>query len=257
MIGISFNRKEVNPLDIISGIETMPLNYAITCNWLEDNWIPSEEYLEWAKRAISENDEYGFDIAINYSKKSVCRRIDALVLYNHLNNIFRNRRSYPDKINILKAIGLTSFKIVHKCVIEPRNDLEHLYQKATKEKAEDSIQVAELFLNATQSEFERGSILIVDSSILFGQYHSNPLNFYGNFCGFSDNPMLVVDILRDEIKIVFSKEKEIVFVKIKSFSNSEEIEFSNRLRKHYKELQGRTDKISEQTFKILLKESAI
>jgi hypothetical protein len=252
---IDFVRKEVKPADIISGLNTFPLNNVLFSYWLENTWLTSEIYLDWAKRGIQKNDLYGYSIAITYSKRCVCRRIDALILYNHLYPY--QKRNYPAKINALSEIGLKPARIIQKLIIDFRNELEHLYKKPTKEMAEDAIQLSEFYLDATQVELTNGSILVADSSFLFGQlFTDNKSTLWFN--GFSEHPMLIVDIFKNEIKIVYPKDSEVIFAKKDLFSTQEAIQFANKLRTHYVKNKSRNSmSILPENFELLLNKASL
>lgn len=219
-----------DPDDIIGALKTLSLNKISNCNWFEEQWETSENYLQWAKNGLDKNDNNGFNDAITYSKKCVCRRIDSLILFNHLYPV--KNRKYPDKIAALEQIGITSLKIVQKFIINIRNKLEHLYQIPTKEEAENAVQLADLSLNATQSEYERGSILIVNSSFLF-HLHCKEDNREFSFDGFSSHPMFVVDIFDNRIKIIDPVDLTIKYSPEEDFTKDQVIEMSKILRGHY------------------------
>lgn len=248
-----FKSIKEDPADIISGLKTLSFDRIVNCNWLED-WLPSELYLEWAQKGFEENNDYGLSIAITYSKKCVCRRIDSLLLYNHLYS-FKNKK-YPEKITILSKVGIVSPKIIQKLIIDTRNELEHLYQKPKNESAENAIELAELYINATQEEYDKGSIIIVNSSMLYEHNIKNSISEI-HFKGFSTHPMLVIDIFKDEIKIVYPENQEIRYSKVKDFSESQTIELTNILRKHYKLKNRSSSGFVKKDLQILLDKSHI
>ncbi|MDD2900927.1 MAG: hypothetical protein PHU44_00660 [Syntrophales bacterium] len=255
---IFFSKVKANPSDILDGLNNLPLQDVISCKGLADeleySWLPSEKYLEWAKKGISEKTDYGFNIAITFSKRSVCRRIDTLILYNHLYN-YRNK-PYPTKIDVLTKIGLKPVDILHDLIISLRNELEHSYKSISERDAQVAIQLAEMYIDATQHEIENGSITVVNSSFLFGQsFSSHGCSLWFN--GLSRHPMVVIDIFQQEIKIVFPVEKEIKYAKLNSFSNDEIIYLSTKLRTHYNETSRSYHGISPRAFKLLLEKSSI
>lgn len=257
MKNISFALKEENPDYILSGLKTLPLNNITICRWLEEDWLPAEKYLDWAKKGLKENDDYGFSIAITYSKKCVCRRIDSLILYNHLYP-FKNI-NYPEKLVTLDNLGIVSPKIIHDLVINIRNELEHLYQRPIKEKAENAIELAELYINATQTEFDNGSIVMVHSRNLYTHIFKNSDSSEIHFNGFSTHPMFAVDIFKDEVKIVYPKDREIRFSKIIKFSNNQSMELSQILRKHYQDQLGNKSRsvIAKGDLQVIFKKAKI
>ncbi len=127
-------------------------------------WAPAQRFLEWARRGLSENDDYGFSNAIGYAKKSVARRIDGILRTYHLQAL--SRVNYPLKIKALNELGVSVPQIVSELVIDPRNELEHKYSMPTHRAAGRAIEIAELFLSATDAESSRSSIVAVNWNIL-------------------------------------------------------------------------------------------
>ena len=115
-------------------------------------------------------------------------------------------------------------------IIDPRNELEHLYKKPSKEIAQYSVQLAELYLRATQEDIENGAIIVIDSAFLYG-YGVVSDNICFDFHGFSNHPMFVVDIFKKEMKIILPKERALNYAKIDSFNINELFELSKELRK--------------------------
>jgi len=229
----NFDRKEVDPADILTAAQTIPANEVQTCNWFENEWVPPEEYIQWAKRGLQQpQDEYSLSNAICYAKRVVCRIIDALILGNHLRYFLS--KNYPTKIQALCDIGISIPPIVHELIIDPRNQLEHDYKRPELSKAKHAVQVAELFLNATEKEFKRKPIVALRWNVL-AMHSISKQESKVEFHGFSKEPMLFVDVFVEpvEVKIVHPKDSEVSFTRLECFTQEQSIELANKLREHY------------------------
>ena len=105
---------------------------------------------------MSNPNELGWDIGVSYAKRAVYRRIDGFLANNWLDR-FGGRR-YPEKIEMLREIGIPIPGMVHRQVIGSRNVIEHDYQTVNSEDAANAVDVANLMLSATA--FEGHSSLI-------------------------------------------------------------------------------------------------
>jgi len=231
------SRKQVEPADILSSAKTIPANDVYICNWYQEKWIRPEVYLEWAQKGLSEGkDDYSLSNAICYAKRTACRIIDELILSNHL-CLFIGK-NYPAKIDALSKIGISIVAIVHELIIDPRNQLEHEYERPEQKKAEYAVQIAKLFLDASQIELKRKSIVALAWNVLTAHlmhWQEDKVQESVNFHGFSENPMLFIDVFeeRAKIKIVHPKEEEVCFALLETFTEDQSIELAKKLREHY------------------------
>jgi len=87
--------------------------------------------------------------ALGNAKRAIECRIDTL-LYNYCLHKKSEKEGwfFPKKIEVLRELGIAAPNILKK-INKKRNELEHQYVKPTKGDVEDAIDVAELFLNAT------------------------------------------------------------------------------------------------------------
>lgn len=229
----SFVRKEVEPADILTAARTIPANNVRTCNWFEHEWVPPEEYLQWARRGLQQpQDEYSLDSAVCYAKRVVCRIIDALILGNHLRYFLS--KNYPAKIQGLCEVGISIPPIIHELIIDPRNQLEHDYKRPEFKKAEHAVQIAKLFLYATEKELKRKPIIALKWNISY-RCSSSAKGEVIEFHGFSNEPMLFVDVFTEpvEIKVVHPKDSEVSVARLESFTQEQSIELAKKLREHY------------------------
>src|SRR5262249_40904895 len=100
-------RRDANPCDpqdILDaakhlGVQNVRSSYFLDETWrMGRRWTPSEDYLAWARVGLAEGGEHGWDRALSYAKRAVCRRIDSFLVYNHLR--FAERYPFPAKIEL-------------------------------------------------------------------------------------------------------------------------------------------------------------
>jgi len=154
------------PEDLLDAARTMPPGDIATCDWLSD-WVPATIFLDWARRGLTEADGYGLSNAVTYAKRAAACRIDVLLQYNHL--VPFSRSMFPEKITALRRVGLSIPDVVHELVIDPRNAVEHNYQLPDPETARHAVGVAELFVGATDAEYQRSSIVAVGWNVMGSQ----------------------------------------------------------------------------------------
>jgi hypothetical protein len=125
--------KPVLPGAIIDAVNHTAIGSTPYVSWFRKNksslyemWVAAETYLAWAQTALKQGSADGFDTALTYAKRAACRRIDGFLAYNHLSRF--DRKSYPDKCQILREVGISIPGIVHDLAIDPRNESEHRYQ---------------------------------------------------------------------------------------------------------------------------------
>jgi len=123
MTAAAFARVPTDPRDLLSGIFTLPRGYIAECFKLVPDWIDANTYLEWAKKALGQGGDFGYNIATSCAKLAVCRTIDGFLVDYHLRCFLRD--PYPKKIETLEGLGGRIPPVVHELVIAKRNDLEH------------------------------------------------------------------------------------------------------------------------------------
>ena len=109
---------------------------------LVPQWNRAEEYVTWARTALGMASPLGQDAAVCYAKRAVCRLIDSLMLYNHLQRWAGD--NYPSKIEMLEKIGIEIKSVIYELVIDSRNDIEHNYSGATEKQARHAVELAEM-----------------------------------------------------------------------------------------------------------------
>lgn len=150
MIDWTWTRSTCSPQDILDAIGTLQPGYVHAEAILTYDWATSETYLNDAQTMIALDNETGWDAAISFAKRAVCREIDAMVVNNHLGRFLS--RPYPEKQGMLHRLGLNAPEVLHDLIISPRNESEHGYERSSKAEANHAVQIARLFLQALKNE---------------------------------------------------------------------------------------------------------
>lgn len=246
----SWTRIPVSPPDVLSAMDT----FSVGSSWHEAeliaDWTPSNTYLMWAQECLKQNSPLGFDSAVCYAKRAVCRQVDAFMVNNHLGRFLGE--SYPEKLAMLSEVGLCVPDILHELVIGPRNEIEHEYRPSTEEQAKRAVQLVILFLGATAEDAKRRAVLSYSWSINFGASFRDTPEGQIEKVEFSlrpeGHPMLMVDVCdpnNHEVLILRPKDSEILACPMKDFGRADAIEFAKRLRS-----QCLTDSFSCSTYEI-------
>lgn len=221
----------ISPDDLLDAAKTIPLGEICTCNWLAQ-WVSPATSGEWAQRGLKEADAYGLSNAISYAKRSAACRIDVLIRYNHLTRLIRV--NYPSKIDGLRKVGLEIPDVVQELVIDPRNELEHGYELPNGDVARHAVGVSELFLRATEAEYERSSTIAVGWNAAGSHGFANGRE-YVQFREFINRPMLFIDVFDNPptAKIVDPVNQEVRSVALQSFTEDQAIRLAQLLRSNY------------------------
>lgn len=233
MIPYAFKPLKVAPSDILDAARTIQRVGFNLWDLTPKHWVPATTYLDWARSGLKTGGEQGFTTAVMHAKRAVCRMIDGLVLRNHL-TAFQNK-NYPKKMDGLFKIGIGVPDVVHKLVIDARNELEHKYTLAGKTDAKDAVDLADLVLRATKEETDASSIITVGGSISYSSecHEEDGANVETvAFRSLSERPMLFVDVFEEPVcvKIVHPQDGEICFAELTQFNDNESIEFARILR---------------------------
>jgi uncharacterized protein YutE (UPF0331/DUF86 family) len=103
------------------------------------------DYIEFAEKDLEEDSLRGNLNAMHNAKRAVSCAIDSIFWNYGFQK--QSTASFPEKLDIIKSMGLVSPRIVRK-LIKSRNILEHRYGKIESLQAEDAVDVAGLFVHA-------------------------------------------------------------------------------------------------------------
>lgn len=133
--------------------------------------VTPDEFLEFAKQDYINKDKKGLVGAVTNSKRAIDCQIDWIMSYLGYDYLNFNEKKYPSIIKAItdlekneKLSGKFSLKLRFIQVLEIaptflisqireiRNKLEHEYILPSEKKAKEAIEIAELFINATQNK---------------------------------------------------------------------------------------------------------
>lgn len=72
---INWKRALVDPADILSGLKSIAGTTVWSHALTPDEWLPAEKFHEWAAVGVANPHALGWDMAVSYAKRAVCRRI--------------------------------------------------------------------------------------------------------------------------------------------------------------------------------------
>jgi len=232
----TLSRTEAAAQDLLTGAQAIPVNQASICS-LNRDWTTPATYLEWARRGYRDGDEHGLANAITYAKRAACCRIDWLVHNYHLQRI--HRAPFPIKIQALESVGIAVPSVIQELIINPRNELEHDYVPANADTARRALDIAALFLDATEAADKRDSIIALNMNILYS-YSSKDGKEHVAFNGWRKGVMLFMDIFAEPqtAKIIDAENRALRYAELANFTREESIQLARILHSHHS-LQNR------------------
>ncbi len=105
--------------------------------------INSNEFLRYAEMDLESGDNHGLINALSNAKRAIDCQVEKVL------GCFRllSRRNFPQKMELLRNMGIVAPRIVNK-VVKARNYLEHEFKIPDKEQVEDAIDIANLFVTS-------------------------------------------------------------------------------------------------------------
>ncbi len=133
--------------------------------------ITSNEYLDFAIIDIEKSDTRNIVNALSNAKRAIDSRIDTLLVgFTYYNTAQSKRWGVPTKLERLSKFGIIAPRILLK-LNKKRNLLEHQFIIPSYEEVEDFIDVASLFIYATDSlvyQFPISGVIISDDCNPYG-----------------------------------------------------------------------------------------
>lgn len=124
--------------------------------------IKPKEYLEFAERDILGKDLRGAVNALSNSKRAIDSQLENIIKAFGL----PKKRNFPERLEIIQSMGLVAPRIIRK-IIQTRNLIEHEYERLSVSEAEDTVDIATLFVEATNKLFNHSymqELYIADKS---------------------------------------------------------------------------------------------
>jgi len=119
----------------------------------------AQEYLRFAEQDLRDDSEKGRTNAIINADMAVKCRVDELMKLLNLKGISsRKRWNQPQKRQVLETFDIPNPEILKSLLTSKRNRLVHEYETAERRETQDAVELAQLFLKATEQYVERGYI---------------------------------------------------------------------------------------------------
>jgi len=123
--------------------------------------ISAREFLSFAREDLEEISVRARVNALSNAKRAIECRADALLnLFNlkifSLSHQTKMPWNLPHKLMLLKKLGIPAPNILKRWVSSKRNLLEHEYNIADQVEIQDTVEIAELYLEATDAYIDKG-----------------------------------------------------------------------------------------------------
>lgn len=160
-----------------------------------------ERYLQDAIDDLaSGNDRRHYNNAVRNAKSALHMRVDIIYHCFCGTKTPRKIKSFPHKMDYLESIGIVRPRIIDK-INKIRNEIEHEYRDATREEAEDFVDIVLLFIEATKHLNSR---------------FPSEINFYG-ICK-KNNMKYLIKILCDfecgKLNFIFEEQNDLTSNKV-------------------------------------------
>lgn len=230
-VGTELARTEIAAEDFLSGARTIPANNANTYS-LNYHWTKPATFLDWSRRGFNGADDYGLANAICYAKRAACCRIDRIIRNYHLHRLHRSL--FPAKIEALEGVGIDIPSVIQELIINPRNELEHEYIPADADTARRALDIATLFLTATDSTDSQESVIALNMNMLYSHGSKDSQQFV-TFDGWSGGPMLFMDVFAEPhtAKIVHGDKGEVLYTEMANFTQQQAVQLASILHSHF------------------------
>ncbi len=160
-------------LDIEFGSGTS-LNHGCT---RADFDINPEEFVDFANVALETPGKQSIVNSLSNSKRAIDCQLNKVLFCFGLNKI---KLDFPSKINTLQELGIIAPRILSK-INKQRNLLEHEYKCPSREQAEEAVDIAMLFIGASNRILETFvDNFIIGNKSMFDEHYrlNNCISFY-------------------------------------------------------------------------------
>jgi len=120
--------------------------------------IDAEEFFSFAKQDLEGSQRGRVNALSNARRAIVCRIDEILKLLNFKHFASKERWNLRYKMEVLKTFDVLTPGILTRLIARKRNLLEHEYIRPDEDESRDVVDVAELFLKATEPYIEKGYI---------------------------------------------------------------------------------------------------
>lgn len=110
--------------------------------------ITAKEFVLFANRDLQTEGKHGLANALSNAKRAIDCQVDAVTTTLGI----KKERSFPKKAENLVKLGLMAPRVISR-INQQRNYLEHEYKIPAKDRVEDAVDTATLFVELTQRIF--------------------------------------------------------------------------------------------------------
>jgi hypothetical protein len=173
-------------------------NFTCELHWQEVKLYETDaqQFLAFAKHDLNDDSERGRINALSNAKRAAACRVDEiLALLNFKGFAAQKSWNVPYKMDVLRSFGVPTTGILKRLIVSPRNVLEHKYIGPKEQESRNAVDLAELFLEATRQDVEKGYLV------------SATLSYASFFKGFENYGV------RDEYELAFDLKNEKLIIK--------------------------------------------
>lgn len=156
----------------------------------------ASQFIAFAEQDLKDNSERGRANALSNAKRAIdCRVDELLALLNFKGFSARERWNVHYKMQVLRSFGVRTPDILKRLIVSPRNVLEHKYVSPKEQEAQNAVDLAGLFVEATRQYIKQGYL------------HAATLSCTSFFKGFENYG------IRDEYELAFDLGNEKLIMK--------------------------------------------
>ncbi len=172
--------------------------------------MDASEFLSFARQDLQDYSERGGINALSNAKRAIeCRIDELLTLFNFKGFSSRHGWKLPYKMQVLQTFEVTAPDILRRHIVKKRNLLEHEYVRPDRQETQDVVEIAELFLKATDEYVERGYVASAEVSETkwFPDYaDTTKAQFpYDRIIGFCTEYKLIFDLHNEKLTVKHSE----------------------------------------------------
>lgn len=232
MIDWEWKKQEVAPTDILDAARTItPTNTVITFDAIPE-WTAPHVYLDWAKTALARASDEGWDSASMLAKRAVCRRMDGILVHNHFADFLG--KTYAKKAKYLGLLEIPGLNLLREFVLDPRNTFEHSYALAGPDHARRAVELAELFVCATEADANKMATGALGWNVSFKSdkcckpgYEREEYDFWITH---NNKPMLLIDGFSGDVFVLHPRDHTVFLCQRKLFEDEQVLSLNNLLR---------------------------
>lgn len=152
--------RELSLKEVIDALKAEDCRCSLSWRKVKLYDVEAREFLSFAREDLGEDSEKGRINALSNAKRAIeCRIDELLTLFNFRSFSSRYGWKLPYKMQVLQTFDVPAPNILRRLITSKRNLLEHEYVRPNQQEVQDIVEIAELFLKATDAHIERGYVV--------------------------------------------------------------------------------------------------